>query len=423
LTIMPKTESRQRLNGRYVLLDRIAVGGTAEVWRGRDEKLDRPVAVKMLHAHLLPDETSRRRLAAEARTAASLSHPGIVEVYEVRPDDESPALVMELVDGESLADRLARDGKLPPHEAAGIAADVAEALYHAHRRGIVHRDVKPSNVLLDSRGRARLVDFGIAHSLAEAAERLTQTGTVVGTMRYMAPEQLSDGEIGPRTDLYGLGAVMHEMLTGRPPYEASTPVAMAEAQAAGPPELPDVDPALATIVLACLASTAAERPRHAGFVAQVLRAWLRGDPMPALPAAAVATDAVTQQIPIPLPAQSPAPAATRPNRRLLVAIGGVILLGVLVAAVSLGGLALSTAGPITPTATPLPTVKPVPAWLTQLRADYADACGESLDMTNLRGLDREELTDRVDELIKACTEPDEGKGNGGGHGHGGHGKD
>ncbi|MEP6681282.1 MAG: serine/threonine-protein kinase, partial [Chloroflexota bacterium] len=154
---------------RYRLVERIAAGGSAEVWRARDEHLDRAVAVKRLHPHLLPDELSRQRLAAEARAAAALSHPGIVGIYDVDTTGAWPALVMELVDGESLAARLAREGPLSERVTAGIGADLADALYHAHKRGVIHRDLKPGNVLLDSAGRARLADFGIARSLAESA--------------------------------------------------------------------------------------------------------------------------------------------------------------------------------------------------------------------------------------------------------------
>ena len=235
----------QLILGRYRLIERLALGGSAEVWRAHDEQLDRPVAVKRLHPHLLPDESSRKRLAAEARAAASLSHPVIVDIYDVDATGEAPALVMELVDGESLSARIARSGPLEPREAASMAADIAEALFHAHQRGVVHRDVKPGNVLLASDGRTKLVDFGIAHSLAESAERLTMTGTVVGTMSAMAPEQLLGGPITPRTDLYGIGVVLYEALTGRPPYPGGSPVALAEAQRAGPPPLDGIDPTLA----------------------------------------------------------------------------------------------------------------------------------------------------------------------------------
>ena len=156
--------NEQLILDRYRLIERLAYGGSAEVWRAHDEQLDRPVAVKRLHAHLLPDESSRKRLAAEARAAAGLSHPVIVDIYDVDATGDAPALVMELVDGESLSARLSRAGPLDPRGAAGVAADIAEALFHAHQRGVVHRDVKPGNVLLASDGHTRLVDFGIAHA-------------------------------------------------------------------------------------------------------------------------------------------------------------------------------------------------------------------------------------------------------------------
>ena len=282
----------QLILGRYRLIERLALGGSAEVWRAHDEQLDRPVAVKRLHPHLLPDESSRKRLAAEARAAASLSHPVIVDIYDVDATGEAPALVMELVDGESLSARIARSGPLEPREAASMAADVAEALFHAHQRGVVHRDVKPGNVLLASDGRTKLVDFGIAHSLAESAERLTMTGTVVGTMSAMAPEQLLGGPITPRTDLYGIGVVLYEALTGRPPYPGGSPVALAEAQRAGPPPLEGIDPTLAGIVAACLAVEPENRPLHAGALAVALRSWLAGDAVPAIAMAPTGTHPV-----------------------------------------------------------------------------------------------------------------------------------
>ena len=290
---------------RYRLLERLAVGGSAEVWRARDEQLERDVAVKRLHPHLMPDEASRKRLVAEARAAAGLAHPAIVEIYDVDDTGESPALVMELVDGESLATRIAREGPLPPPEAAAIAADIAEALFHAHQRGVIHRDVKPGNVLLSADGRTRLVDFGIAHSLALASERLTMAGTVIGSLHSMAPEQLVGGPITPRTDLYGLGAVLHESLTGRPPYAESSPVALAEAQRAGPPRMEGIDPALAAAISGCLAFDPEERPLHAGALAEALRAWIAGDPALALALAPTATPVDSSAMTVPRSAVPP----------------------------------------------------------------------------------------------------------------------
>src|SRR4029079_7482932 len=182
---------------RYVLEERLADGGSAEVWLARDPVLDRAVAVKVLHRHLLADPTMRARLEQEARAAAALSHPGIVTVHDVDVDDTSAAVVLEFVAGESLSDRIRRDGPLPPTEAARIAAEGAEALAHAQERGVIHRDVKPSNVLIEPDGRARLVDFGIAWVMEDPESRLTQTGTVAGTLRYLAPEQLRGEPAGP----------------------------------------------------------------------------------------------------------------------------------------------------------------------------------------------------------------------------------
>jgi serine/threonine protein kinase len=392
--------------GRYRLQQEIAAGGTARVWRAHDERIDRQVAVKLLHPHLLPDETSRRRLEAEARAAAALSHPGIATVFDVTGATEEPALVMELVDGEPLSVRLARDGPMRPDAAARLAAEVAEALYHAHQRGIIHRDVKPANILLEREsGRGRLIDFGIAHSLELAAQPLTQTGTTLGTPRYMAPEQLAAEPVGPRTDLWGIGAVLYEALTGRPPFDGSTPLAIARQQAAGPPDLTDVDPALAALISSCLSVAIDERPLHAGALAAALRAWLAGDDAPTLAA---------------IPAQPAVPRDEHSSRRRPLAMAAaalVIIIGLVGAGLALNGGSPRAADATSPSPTPLPT----PNWRAPLLAEYRDACGEALDRSELSGLTRAEATALVDELVQACLEPDKEKGKG--HGKGKHGKD
>jgi serine/threonine protein kinase len=436
---------------RYLLQKRIALGGSAEVWHARDRKLNRAVAVKRLHAHLLPDAASRRRLAAEARAASRLAHPGIVEIYDVDTEGEMPVLVMELVDGESLAARLDRDGPLPADEASRIASDVADALYHAHRQGIIHRDVKPGNVLLGRDGSTRLVDFGIAHSLAEAAERLTLDGSVVGTPRYMAPEQLTDGVIGPRTDLFGLGLLLHEMLTGRSPFKATAPVALAEEQAAGPAPINGIEPPLAALIGAMLQPDPEKRPVHAGAVASGLRAWLVGDPAPALAVAArqpvppapepsVDTQAVTQQMvavaaPVdPLPPSvepMPPPVVPAPPRRrgprnpvaIAVALAAAVLIALLTVAFLDPSRQPTTAAPSsTPTVVPTPT--PPPAWLAGLVQAYQDACGTdqvAQVTTDLAAMTEEEATNHVEELVDKCDDGKPGKGRGNDNGNGGEG--
>jgi len=397
-----------RIHGRYLLQDRIALGGSAEVWRAQDEELDRPVAVKLLHPHLVPDETARLRLAEEGKLAASLSHPAIVKVYDVQADGETPALVMELIEGESLNVRLARDGPLAQTAAAGIGADVADALGEAHRHGIIHRDVKPSNILIDTNGRAHLADFGIAHSLAPAVERLTLTGTVVGTLAYLSPEQLAGDEVGPRSDLFGLGAVLFEMLTGRKPFAATSLLALAEQQAAGPPALPDVDPTLADITRACLSVRPGDRPPSAGFVAAILRAATMRP---------TGRDDVTRAIPVVAPAPSAPEPWWRRVRPLAIGATGVVVVLLLVAAM------LSPGKPVEGAPGSLPSSTPTPAWMVGLFSDYTDACGISLDPAMIAGLSQADAEDEVATLIEECgaTPGSSGGGNGPGKGKG-HGK-
>ncbi|HEX7195247.1 MAG TPA: serine/threonine-protein kinase [Candidatus Limnocylindria bacterium] len=430
----------QLILDRYRLIERLAVGGSAEVWRAHDEQLDRPVAVKRLHPHLLPDEPSRRRLAAEARAAASLSHPVIVDVYDVDATGEAPALVMELVDGESLGTRIERDGPLEPREAAAVTADLAEALYQAHQRGVIHRDVKPGNVLLARDGRTRLVDFGIAHSLADASARLTLTGTVVGTLRAMAPEQLAGGPITPRTDLYGLGVVLHEALTGRPPHESGSPVELAQQQRAGPPLLGGLEPGLAAVVAACLSYEPANRPLHAGAMASALRDWLAGDATAALALApppsfeTVDASAVTQPIPVVAAAPHVASTDAPPRRRLpfaAVAIVGLLLLaGVALASAfglgrsdgAIGGEPIASASA---SASPSPTATPRPEWLAKLVEDVAKECGEGTALTleaeeAMASMTEEDAKAYAEDQRDACKEAadgdgEEGEGGGGGN--------
>jgi serine/threonine-protein kinase len=417
---------------RYRLIERLAVGGSAEVWRAHDEQLDRAVAVKRLHGHLVPDATSRQRLAAEARAAAGLSHPVIVGVYDVDTEGDSPAIVMELVTGESLSAMIERNGPLEPARAASITADVADALFHAHQQGVIHRDVKPGNVLVADDGSTRLVDFGIAHSLAASAERLTLTGTVIGTLRAMAPEQLAGGPIGPRTDLYGLGVVLHEALTGRSPYPSGSPVSLSDAQRAGPPSLAGVDPGLAAIVAACLAYDPADRPLNAGALATALRAWVAGDETGVRPVVASVVDTSTVTAPIAAPAASVG-AGDRASPRIgpRVALMGIVAL--LVAGFGgawllanpgakppdVGGAASPTTS-AAPSATPPPT--PPPAWLAKAVSDLAKDCGDDFaaDMeAQLEAMSQDEAEETVDDLTDACKDEEGGRGNGnGGNGRG-----
>jgi len=361
-------------------------------------------------------------------------------------------VVLELVEGESLATRLDRESKLPPTEVARVGAQVGEALLHAHSHGVVHRDIKPGNILIDPGGQARLVDFGIARLLDEAAERLTLTGTVAGTMGYMAPEQLAGGEITPRTDVYALGAVLFRALSGRLPFEATSPVALAEVQRNGPPpaaELP-VDPALATIVLAALSPDPADRPRTAGALAEALRDWLDGRPTEAIaaivpPPVAISADALTIVAPVVAPVaaaqvaaapvaaapavtETPKVLAARTAARPAAGRAGAGFAGwrrgALAAAATMAvvfALAFATRGPGVPDATPTPTPGP-PAWLTTLMANYREACGEDAPELYLVGLSEAHAEPLVEEAIEACRD-DGGRGKGRGKGNGGDGDD
>jgi serine/threonine-protein kinase len=200
----------------------------AQVWEGTDEVLRRRVAVKILHPHLAADDTFVARFRQEAVAAARLAHPGIVAIYDTCSDGGVEAIVMELVQGRTLRDRLDDDTPIDPWQAAGLAAQVAEALEAAHRAGLVHRDVKPANVLLCGDGRVKVADFGIAKAVADAD--LTQPGLMVGTAKYLAPEQVRGEPVDPRTDIYSLGVVLYEMLCGRPPFTADTDAATALAR-------------------------------------------------------------------------------------------------------------------------------------------------------------------------------------------------
>jgi serine/threonine-protein kinase len=422
---MTETSLPARIEGRYLLEERIARGGSADVWRAHDEELDRPVAVKLLHPHLVPDERARLRLAAEGRLVASLDHPSIVKMYDVLTEGDTPALVMELIEGESLNLRLARDGAIPQRAAATIGAEVAEALAEAHRHGIVHRDVKPSNILLDTEGHAHLADFGIAHSLEPDAERLTQTGMVVGTPAYIAPEQLAGTEVGPRTDIFGLGSVLFEMLTGVPPFAAMAPLPLAQAHAAGPPVMPGIDSELVALTRACLANAPSQRPPDAGLIAATLRSYATMNP--------AERDAETRAIPIVAPAAAVEPvAAPSPTleerlasswRRGMPFAAGAAALFIAVL------LAAAVFGPGSPAAEAggQPSSTPTPEWATQLMSAYADACDATLDPAQIDGLSQPEAEAQVSRLIESCgsaaTTTNGGGSGGGGGGGKGSGKD
>jgi eukaryotic-like serine/threonine-protein kinase len=216
----------RRLGERYRLESPIASGGMASVWRATDEVLGRPVAVKVLHEDLTGDRELLERFRMEAIAAARLSHPSVVRVFDTGVDDGVCYIVMELSEGTTLAHILDRDGPMPPDEAARIVRGALQGLAHAHREGVVHRDVKPSNILIDESGLVKVTDFGIAKA-AFAGHDLTTTGSLLGTATYLAPEQVEGAPVDARADLYAAGIVLYEALAGRPPFAAETHLATA----------------------------------------------------------------------------------------------------------------------------------------------------------------------------------------------------
>lgn len=261
------------VGGRYRLIEHIRGGGMGTVWRADDELLGRPVAVKILHGALDGDATIRERFRREAIAASTISHPSIASVFDYVDEDDRRAIVMELVEGETLAARIAR-GPLPPAEAARIFDQVLGALQALHDRGVLHRDVKPSNILLTPDGRVKVTDFGVASMAGEAT--LTMTGTFMATPQYAAPEQLKGEASTPATDIYQTGVALYEALSGKPPFQGETAVATAMVRLTqDPPPLPP-DGAVAATAMRAL-----ERDPAARFAsAQQMRDALSGTANP-----------------------------------------------------------------------------------------------------------------------------------------------
>ncbi|MFB4304857.1 serine/threonine-protein kinase [Actinomadura sp. GTD37] len=255
------------LGDRYRLLERLATGGMGEVWRASDERSGRQVAVKLLRLEFGSDMRARDRFESEARFAAELRHPGIARAFDFGEHSGRTYLVMELVPGEPLDEILVRDGGLPLEAVLDLVVQVGRALTVAHEAGIVHRDIKPANLMVSPNGVVKITDFGIARRLAAASQ--TQTGMVMGTAHYISPEQAQGKELSPKADLYSLGVVAYECLTGAPPFDGSTPVEVAlQHVRVAPAELPGrVPPAARELVMEMLAKDPVDRPRDAGTVA------------------------------------------------------------------------------------------------------------------------------------------------------------
>jgi eukaryotic-like serine/threonine-protein kinase len=324
------------IDGRYRLDDRLATGGMGDVWRAHDVSLGRTVAIKILLPALVADPAFGARFRSEARMLAALHHPGVVRVYDYGEaggpaGDPVTYLVMEYVDGEPLSHLLTERERLSPADTMAMVAQAAQALHAAHRAGIVHRDVKPSNLLLKSDGSVMLVDFGVARSTA-ATTSITSTNAIIGTAMYMAPEQASGGRISAATDIYALGAVAYHCLAGHPPFIGGSPLEIALRHVtAEPPELPaDIPAPVRELVDRALAKEPAHRFPDAASFASAARAVVAapafastliagsagtGDTTVALPDTPVAGSVATRPA-IPPPRTAPdGPTVAQPSRR------------------------------------------------------------------------------------------------------------
>ncbi len=267
--------------GRYELVRSLGGGGMSEVYLARDRLLSREVAVKVIRPELAAEERSLARFRREARAAASLSHPGIVAIHDVGVHQDAPFIVMERVEGRTLGQVLHDEGRLSPDRVAEIGSAVARALAAAHAAGIVHRDVKPGNIMLTESGQVKVLDFGIAH--AARWTPLTEGPVIHGTAEYMSPEQIRGQGIDPRTDVYALGAVLYELLSGHPPFHGETPLAIAyrHLEDTPPPvesHRPDVPPGLAAVLARSLAKARGHRYRSADEMAAELDRVRSGKP-------------------------------------------------------------------------------------------------------------------------------------------------
>jgi serine/threonine-protein kinase len=295
----------RQVGSRYELGELIGYGGMAEVHRGRDARLSRDVAIKMLRADLARDPSFLNRFRREAQSAAGLNHPAIVAVYDTGQDHaglgsdaaDVPYIVMEFVEGQTLRDVLKVEGRLPPRRAMEIVAEVCGALDFSHRNGIVHRDIKPANIMITRAGAVKVMDFGIARAIADNSATVTQTAAVIGTAQYLSPEQARGETVDARSDVYSTGCVLYELVTGHPPFTGDSPVAVAYQHVRENPvvpssENPAIPRSLDSIIMKALAKNPMNRYQSAGEMRTDLLRALADRPVEA---EAVLTDAERTQ--------------------------------------------------------------------------------------------------------------------------------
>jgi tRNA A-37 threonylcarbamoyl transferase component Bud32 len=418
-----------RLLGRYELGRVLGSGGMAEVFEGHDQLLDRRVAIKVLHPQYARDPSFVERFKREARAAASLAHPCVVGVYDTGEQNGTHFIVMEFVEGRTLADVLEQGGPLEPRRALRIAVDVCAALTAAHTRGLIHRDVKPGNVMLTPRDQVKVMDFGIVRAGGSAT--VTEAENVLGTARYMSPEQAQAREVDERSDVYSLGACMYEMLTGQPPFSGTSPIAVAAKHITESPQplralRPDLPERVEPVILRALAKDPARRFRTAAELGGALEKVLRRlpadgarppgqEPPPAFERASAvdlgwplagrdAPQRGNGQVARPAPGSYAAPVPEVPSwlgdRRQLTA--AAIAFGVIVL-LSMAGVALSRSTPVDGGQRPAAAGLPVPYVVR-----YPEGAARALLQQQgfpVRGPVRREPSDRIQAGSVIDTEP------------------
>jgi serine/threonine-protein kinase len=351
------------LEARYELGRRIGAGGWADVVEAYDRKLDRRVAVKLLRDGVA-DPRARERFLREAQTAAGFVHPNVVMLFDTGIHDEQPFLVMELVDGQTLREILDERGALPVAQAVGVADGMLAGLAAAHDRGLVHRDVKPGNVLVSREGRVKLADFGIAKAVHEAREALTATGQVLGTPAYLSPEQVAGSDATPASDVYATGILLYEMLAGAPPFTGEQPLAVALAHQQAVPDAlterrADVPAPIAAVVHRALEKDPARRFTSAREMRDALADAQagRGRAAAASTIGMAAAPGATQTLPpAPTPPRTEPTGPRDPERRRRLALF-LVALGLLALLIG-GAVALSGGGRTEPAVGPVPSTEP-----------------------------------------------------------------
>ncbi|QSB14760.1 Stk1 family PASTA domain-containing Ser/Thr kinase [Natronosporangium hydrolyticum] len=372
------------LGGRYEVGELLGYGGMAEVHRGRDRRLGRDVAIKMLRTDLARDHTFQLRFRREAQNSATLNHPGIAAVYDTGEEKAAtgealPYIVMEFVNGQTLKDVLAAEQVLQPRRALEVTADICAALEFSHRHGIIHRDVKPGNAMITTNGQVKVMDFGIARDLASGATTMTQTSAVIGTAQYLSPEQARGEAVDARSDVYATGCLLFELLCGDPPFTGDSPVSVAYQHVREDPKAPsevnpEIGPDIDAVVLKALAKNPANRYQSAAEMrADLLRA-ASGRPVLATPVMSDAETAMLGQGPGGEPARVGDPQQRKASTWVLAALG---VLGVLAVIALITGLILSNQG------------------------------SEQVVVPNLEGMTEEEASEEIDalELAAAVGEP------------------